>query len=141
MKRVIFSGCIILVLASMVFVGYAEMQKIAISEGNLADLKGKWVGSRTVGMNTLNTDFEISNDSFPVQGKLIFHQVGRPGMPSGTQIDNFKDGKINNNGNLLIKDPFVEVELSLYIDAGKMKLEGNFSTTGGARGTMSFKKK
>jgi hypothetical protein len=43
----IFSGCIVLVLASVVFVSYAEMQKIAISKDNLAELKGQWTGSRS----------------------------------------------------------------------------------------------
>ncbi len=46
MKRLIFSGSIMLLLASMAIVSYAAWQKIAISQSNLADLKGKWVGSR-----------------------------------------------------------------------------------------------
>jgi hypothetical protein len=140
MKRMIFSWCIILVLASMVFVSYAKMEKTAISEGNLADLKGKWVGSRTVGMMTSNTDLEISNDSLPVQGKLIFRDIVIPGRPVQTAIIDFKNGKINDQGNLLIIGPNNEVELSLYKDDGKMKLEGNFSWMV-SRGTMSFKKK
>jgi len=140
MKRMIFSGCIILVLASMVFVSYAEMQKIALSQGNLADLKGKWVGSRTIGPGTLkNTDLEISNDSLPVQVKLIFYNVRRPGKMDTTEIRDFK-GKINDQGNLFHKGPDNEVELSLYKDDGKMKLEGTFFWFG-SKGTMSFKKK
>ena len=140
MKRMIFSGCIILVLASMVFVSYAEMQKIALSQGNLADLKGKWVGSRTLGPGTVkNTDLEISNDSLPVQVKLIFYNVRRPGKMDTTEIRDFK-GKINDQGNLFHKGPDNEVELSLYKDDGKMKLEGTFFWFG-SKGTMSFKKK
>jgi hypothetical protein len=141
MKRMIFSGFIVLVLASMVIVGYAEMQKIAISEGNLADLKGKWTGSRTLGPGTaLNTDLEISSNSLPVQGKFIFYNVRRPGKSGTTETEDFKDGKINDKGNLLITSSNVYVELSLYKDDGKMKLDGDFSW-GPAKGTMSFKKK
>jgi hypothetical protein len=140
MKRMIFPSCIILVLASMVFVSYAKMEKTAISEGNLADLKGKWVGSGTGGMLTFNTDLEIFNDSLPVQGKLIFRDIQRPGRSIYTTIIDFKNAKINDQGNLLIIGPNNEVELSLYKDDGKMKLEGNFFWMG-SRGTMSFKKK
>jgi hypothetical protein len=136
----IFSGCIILVLASMVFVSYAEMQKIALSQANLADLKGKWVGSRTIGPGTAkNTDLEISNDSLPVQVKLIFYDVKKAGKATTTEIKDFK-GKINDQGNLFHKGPDNEVELSLYKDDGKMKLEGTFYWFG-SKGTMSFKKK
>jgi hypothetical protein len=123
----------------MVFASYAEVQKIAISEGNLADLKGKWVGSRTIGPSMVqNTDLEISNDSLPVQGKILFHEVRIRGRGGTTEIIDFKQGKINDQGNLFIKG--AEMELSLYKDGDKMKLEGPFSW-GGVRGTVSFKKK
>jgi hypothetical protein len=141
MKRVILPGGVIVLIISLALGCYAKMEKTAISVGNLADLKGKWVGSRTVRMNTLNTDLEISNDSLPVQGKVIFYQVGRPGVTSMRQIFNFKDGEVNDKGNLLITSSPVELELSLYKDAGKMKLEGDFTSMGGVRGTMSFEKK
>ena len=140
MKRMIFSGCIVLVLASMVFVSYAEMQKIAVSEGNLADLKGKWVGTRSTGPGkTFNTDLEISNDSLPVQCKFRFYDMRKRGKASSEEIRDVK-GKINDQGNLFVKGPDNEVELSLYKDDGKMKLEGNFYWFG-ARGEMSFRKK
>ena len=52
------------------------MEKIAISEGNLAELKGEWIGSRTIGPGTVkNTDLEILNDTLPLQVKLIFYDV------------------------------------------------------------------
>jgi len=140
MKRMIFSGSIILVLVSMVLVSYAEMQKIAISKNNLADLKGKWVGSRNVGPGRdINTELEISNDSLPVQCKFTFYNVRKKGKSDTTEIRDVK-GKINDQGNLFVKGPDNEVELSLYKDDGKMKLEGNFFWFG-AKGTMSFKKK
>jgi hypothetical protein len=140
MMRIIFSGCIILLLASMVFVSYAEMQKIALSKDNLADLKGKWVGSRTIGPGTVkNTEMEISNDSLPLQVKLIFYDVKKPGKASAMEIRDFK-GKINDQGNLFHQGPNNEVELSLYKDDGKLKLEGTYYWFG-SKGTMSFKKK
>jgi len=138
----IFPGCIILVLASMVFVSYAEMQKVALSEGNLADLKGKWTGSRTTeGRIGINTDLEISNDSLPVKGKLIFYNVRKKGagtQSDRTEIHDFK-AKINDQGNLFFQGRNNELELSLYKDDGKMKLDGNFYWFG-SKGTMSFKK-
>lgn len=141
MKRIIFPWGVILVIISIALVSYAKMEKIAISEGNLPDLKGKWTGSRIGGGGMrLNTDLEISNDSLPVQGKLIFYDIMRGGRHGETEIKDFKNGKINDQGNLFIKGSNVEVELSLYNDDGKMKLEGNFFWTG-AKGTMSFKKK
>jgi hypothetical protein len=140
MKRIIFPWGVILLIISMALVSYAKMEKIAISEGNLPDLKGKWTGSRIMGAGTrLNTDFEISNDSLPVQGKFIFYDVMRSGRRGETQIIDFKNGKINDQGNLLITGSNIEVELSLYKDDGKKKLEGNFFWTG-KKGTMSFTK-
>lgn len=140
MKRMISSGCIILVFASMVLVSYAEMKKIALSEGNLADLKGKWVGSRNTGVRMgVNTDLEIFNDSLPVKAKLIFYNFRKSGKSETTEIRDL-EGEINDQGNLFFKGPNNEVELSLYKDDGKMKLEGNFYWFG-SKGTMWFKKK
>jgi hypothetical protein len=143
MKRMIFSGAIILVLASMVFVSHAETQKVALSKDNLADLKGEWRGSRDVqGRGGLDTDLEISNDSLPLEVKLTFYRArkkGRGASAEETQIHNFK-AKINDQGNLFFKGSNSELELSLYKDNGSMKLEGNFYWSGSV-GTMSLKKK
>lgn len=141
MKNMIFLGCIIIVLASMVFVSCATMQKIAISEGNLAQLKGKWTGSRSPDPSlTLITDLEISNDSYPVQGKLIFHEARMPGNFDTTNIIDFKEGTITDKGNLLITESAIKAELSLYKDDGKIWLWGSFSFSGKG-GTMLLKKK
>jgi hypothetical protein len=124
----------------MALMSHAKMEKIAISEGNLQGLKEKWIGSRIMGAGTrLNKDCEISNDSLPVQGKFIFYDVMRSGKRGETQIIDFKNGKINDQGNLLITGSNIEVDLSLYKDDGKKKLEGNFFWTG-KKGTMSFTK-
>ena len=140
MKRIIFPWGVILLIISMVLVSYAKMERIAISESNLADLKGKWIGNRTMGAGvTKNTDLEISNDSLPLECKLTNYDVTFGARSATTVSLNFK-GRINDQGNLLIRGPEIEVELSLYNDDGKMKLEGNFFWMG-VRGTMSFKKK
>jgi len=141
MRRTALSWGVILLIISLALVSYAKMEKIAISKDNLADLKGNWIGSRMVGPGTrLNTDFEISNDSLPIQGKFIFYDVKRSGKASTTQIIDFKNGKINDEGNLLILGSNIEVDLSLYKDDGKMKLEGNYFWMG-VKGTLLFKKK
>jgi hypothetical protein len=140
MKRIIFPWGVIFLIIFMALVSYAEMKKIAISEANLSDLKGKWVGSRTVTpVDTRNTDLEISNDSLPLQCKFTLYGITRYGRGSKT-LDRDLKGKINDQGNLFVKTDNIEVELSLYEDGGKKKLEGNYYWMG-VKGTMSFKKK
>jgi hypothetical protein len=142
MKRIFFPWGIILVILSVALMSYAKWEKIAISKGNLAELKGEWIGSRTIGPGRdFNTDLEILNDTLPVQSKFILYDVTRPGRQRGeTVITDFKNGKINDQGNLLITGNNIEVELSLFEDDGKKKLEGNYFWKGN-KGTMSFKKK
>jgi hypothetical protein len=141
MKRMIFSGCIVFVLASLAFVSYAQMQKIAISKGNLPDLKGNWTGSRSPKPGTnLHTDLEISNDSLPVHGRLTFYDVKKRGK-SDTEIHELKGGKINDKGNLLFEGrASLKLELSLYKEEGAMKLEGQFFASERS-GTISLKKR
>ena len=140
MKRIIFPWGVILLIISIALVSYAKMEKIAVSESNLADLKGKWTGSRTVSTTQVkNTDLEITNDSLPLECKLTNYDVTFGGRSATTVSVDFK-GRINDQGNLLLRGPEIEVELSLYKDDGKMKLEGNYFWKG-VRGTMSLKKK
>lgn len=140
MKRMIFSGCTILFLASMVFVGYAEMQKIAISKDNLAGLKGKWTGSRSPNPGqSFNSDLEISSDGLPVHGKFIFYNVRKRGKTDTTETHELK-GKINDKGNLLFEGRTLKVELSLHKDNGTTKLEGEYFSSE-RHGTISLKKK
>jgi hypothetical protein len=140
MKRIIFSGGIVLFLALIVIASYAEMQKIAISKGNLTELKGKWTGSRspTPGQSW-NSDLEISSDSLPVHAKFIFYNVRKRGKTDTTETHELK-GKINDKGNLLFEGRTLKVELSLHKDGDKMKLEGEYFASE-RHGTISFKKK
>jgi hypothetical protein len=141
MKRMIFSACIILVLASVVFLSYAEMQKIAISKGNVAELKGKWTGTRSPNPGSnFNSDLEIFSDSLPVHGKFTFYNVRKRGKTDTTEIRELKGGKINDKGNLLFQGKAsFKVELSLYKDGDKMKLEGEYFSSE-RHGTISLKK-
>jgi hypothetical protein len=124
----------------MALVSYAKMEKTAITESNLADLKGIWIGMRTYGGNEQkNTNLIISNDSLPLACKFTFYNV-RYGNRPGTTVPVDFLGKINDQGNLLFEGPEINVELSLYKDDGKMKLEGKYFWTG-INGTMWFKKK
>jgi hypothetical protein len=142
MKKIISLWGVVLLIISMTLVGYAKMEKTAISKGNLAGLKGEWVGTRTIGPGRdLNTDLEILNDTLPVHTKFILYDVEKKGRQRGeTLTTEFKSGKINDQGNLLVTGNNIEVELSLFEDDGKKKLEGNFFWKG-TKGTMSFKKK
>ena len=142
MKRMIFSGCIILIFASMVLVSYGAMIREPISSENLPDLKGKWEGWRTfrgVGTRNFRTELEIYNDAIPLQGKLTFHETQTKGMMSGTIIMKFNTGKINDGGNFILESGGNSWEFSLYKDKGKMKLEGDFYYQGGS-GTMILNK-
>ncbi len=143
MRRMILAWSIIFLIISVALVSYGKMEKTAISKDNLADLKGKWTGTRTLtggrgGMQVSNTDLEISSDGLPVQGKIIFQGVVRRGGSETVTID-FKGGKINDQGNLVITGPNIEVELTLSKDGVKMQLEGSFFWAG-AKGTLLFKK-
>jgi hypothetical protein len=143
MKKIIFLWSVVLLIISMTLVGYAKMEKTAISKGNLADLKGKWLGTRTFGPGRdLNTDLEILNDTLPVQTKFTLYDVQKPGarQRGETVTTEFKNGKINDQGNLFIEGSNIEIELSLFEEDGKKKLEGNYFWKG-VKGTMSFKKK
>ncbi len=141
MKRIVYGGVIIQIIILIGMVSYAAMTKQPITVKDLPDLKGKWTGSRIGGGGIrLNADLEISNDSLPVQGKLTFYDISRAGRRGQTEIKDLKNGKINDQGNLLFTGSNVEVELSLYKDDGEMKLEGNYFWTG-RKGTISFTKK
>ena len=93
MRRKTLSWGVLLLIISVALVSYAKMEKIAILKDNLADLKGNWIGSRTIATGErLNTDFEISSDGLPVQGKLIFYDIRRRGKTGTTRVIDFKKG-------------------------------------------------
>ena len=94
MKRMIFSWGVILVILSVALVSYAKWEKIAISKGNLAELKGEWIGSRTIGPGMVkNTDLEILNDTLPVQSKFTLYDMQKlaGGQRPETGIIDFKN--------------------------------------------------
>jgi len=140
MKKIVFWGIFILVFILMGLASYAAMTREPISEGNLSDLKGKWEGWRSVGAShNSRTELEIYNDTLPLKGKFIFHDIKRGDRMSASQTMEFKGGRIE-NGNFYVKGGQNYWELSLHKGDGKMKLEGDFYIRG-AKGTMSLKKK
>lgn len=140
MKKIIFLGVFIQIFILIGLASYAGMTREPISEGNLSDLKGKWEGWRTLaGTRDFRTELEIYNDTLPLKGKFIFHDVKRRGMTSGTNTMEFGEGTIKDN-NFYLKQGENYWELSLHKGDGKMKLEGDFYNKG-ARGTMTFNKK
>jgi hypothetical protein len=80
---------------------------------------------------------EIYNDTLPLKGKLIFHEVKR--KTGGTYTWEFMQGMIKDS-NLYIKRGQNNVELSLHKGDGKMKLEGDLFVEG-YEGTITLYKK
>ena len=138
MKKIVFWGVFILIFL-VGLAGYAAMTKEPITEANLSDLKGKWEGWRTSTGGNFRTELEIDNDTLPLKGKFIFHDVKRQGKMSGTNTMGFEKGRIKDN-NFYIKRGQNEYELSLHKGDGKMKLEGNFSSSV-YNGTITLSKK
>jgi len=145
MKKINIILCCFFFITLVAFVGDAAAQSQPISKSDLSDLKGKWKGERSFATGQRpNTDLEISNDTLPLECKLILYEVQqRAGGAGGrgatrTETREFK-AKINEKGNLYSKGGNFEMELSLYKSDGKMKLEGDFFL-GGSRGTISVKK-
>jgi len=125
----------------MVLVSYAAMTKTPISPSDLPALKGKWEGWRTpaTGGAGLRTDLEILNDTLPLKVKITYHDVKRKGMMSGDLVEEYK-ATINKDGNFYFKSGQNYIELSLYKDDGKMKLDGDLYLMG-FRGKMTINKK
>jgi len=139
MKKIVFFGVLIPIFILIGWVSYAAMTKEPISESNLSDLKGKWEGWRTVNNRNFRTELEIDNESLPLKGKFLFHEIQRKDKMGGTHTLEFKQGIIKDN-NLYLKRGQDEFDLSLHKGDGKMKLEGDFYSMG-HRGTISLNKK
>jgi hypothetical protein len=139
MKKVVIWGVFIPILILVGLASYAAMTKVAISEGNLSELKGKWGGWRTLRGRDFRTELEISNDTLLLKGKFIFHDLQRKGKTSGTYTLEFKQGMIK-DGNLYLEHGQDYFELSLHKDDGKMRFGGDFNSMGHS-GTISLNKK
>jgi hypothetical protein len=87
----------------------------------------------------LRTELEIDNDTLPLKGKFIFHDLQRKGKMSGIHTLEFNQGTIK-EGNLYLKHGQDSFGLALHKGDGKMKLEGDFNSMG-YRGTISLDKK
>ena len=129
----------------MLLAACAPMQKTVITNSNLPTLKGTWSGWTTFSSyqsNPLRTTLEISNDTVPIQGRIILHNfpgIARYfiGIPledvrgDNSVILNFKNGKITDNGTLLGTNGQNFLELTYYYEGEKQKLNGRFYFYGG----------
>jgi len=140
MKRTWLIGLILLLSVFIVSgCATAPITKTSLTERDVTVLKGKWSGTRTVGTTPGGiTDLEIFNDTVPLRGRLLIHgsQLKRSATPV---VLNFGNGRINNEGNLIITDERNEFEFSLYKTDGKMKLEGKYFLAG-FTGTLTLQK-
>jgi hypothetical protein len=136
MKKIVW-GVLIQLLIAIALASCASMPREPISEGNLSYLTGKWEGRRNVRQGTFRVEMEIYNDTLPLKGKFIWHDVKRKG--SGTYTWEFMQGMIKDS-NLYIKRGQNYFELSLHKGDGKMKLEGVFFNEG-YEGTIILYKK
>jgi len=136
MKKIVW-GVLIQFFTLIALASCASMPREPISEGDLSYLTGKWEGRRNVRQGTFRTEMEIYNDSLPLKGKVIWHDVKRKG--SGTYTWEFMEGMIK-DGKLYVKRGQNYVELSLYKGDGKMRLDGVVFTEGYEGTIILFKK-
>jgi len=143
MKKGIILIGVILIFVFMAITSDARYTKKPITPDDLSAMKGKWQGDRVAkdirASGNFPVDLEINNDKLPLQGKLTLHRVMKAGQQERTEIIGLKNSEIK-EGNLVIKGQSVEIELSLYTDDGKMKLEGDYQFQN-LKGTLTVYKK
>jgi len=136
MKKIVW-GVFIQFFILIALASAASMAIEPISEGNISDLTGKWEGKRYTKKGTFRTEMEIYNDTLPLKGKFIWHDVKRKG--GGTYTWDFMQGMIK-DGKFYVKRGQNHFELSLHKGDEKMKLEGVYFTDG-HEGTITLYKK
>jgi hypothetical protein len=106
----------------------ATVPKTAMIPSDLSFLKGEWEGSRDITLERLRsidfTEMEIFNDSIPLKGKIAYAFMGG----SDTRRYSFENGFIDSEGNLSIElTEIIKINLSLYREEKRIKLDGSFS--------------
>ena len=106
----------------------ATVPKTAMTPSDLSFLKGEWEGSRDITLERLRsidfTEMEIFNDSIPLKGKIAYAFMGG----SDTRRYSFENGFIDSEGNLSIElTEIIKINLSLYREEKRIKLDGSFS--------------
>ena len=144
MKRAMMLIGVVLIFLFMAITSDARYTKKPITLDDLPAMKRKWQGDRQFKdiriTGNYPVDLEINNDKLPLQGKLTLHNVKAAGQRERTETIGLKNSEINQEGNLVIKTQSMQIELSLYTDDDKMKLEGDYTFQGG-QATLSVKKK
>jgi len=108
----------------------------SISESDLADLKGKWKGTRYGLGYTAPTEMEIFNTTIPISAAIPFYET-RTGTFTSTLMGELQDGKL-----FLFswsRDEYW-LKLSLRKGNGKMKLVGAYQWGKYGEGTLSLSK-
>ena len=123
--------------------------KTVITKSNLPTLRGKWQGWTTFSAfqsNPILTTLEITNDTVPVQGRIILNNLPRgvadlfpPGAVTagGNVTIDFKNGMISDQGTLIGHTGQNFLELTLSVGE---KMNGWFYYRG-TKGTMDLTKK
>jgi hypothetical protein len=133
-KKILFLTMVILL-----FVGFATAKApfTPISQDDLKDLKGEWIGERLGDRgNFERIDLKINNDSIPVKGEVTLHWekrgIGSKTWPCKGHIE---------NGRLIFlwAKNRRKLDLGLRTGDGEMELEGHI-TNKGFQGTVFLKK-
>jgi len=121
-------GMVLFMLVFLVGACATAPQKVAMTPNDLSLLKGEWQGSRDIRLahaRTIDfTEMEIFNDSIPLKGKIAYAFMGG----SDTRRYSFENGFIDSEGNLSIElTEIIKINLSLYREEKRIKLDGSFS--------------
>jgi len=134
MKRVLSLAMIILFAAGL---AYAKTSIKPITEDDLKDLKGAWIGER-IGHRggAEQVDLFISNDSLPLEGEVTLYWEKRSVAPRTWPCrGHIEDGRLI----FVWAQDNRKMDLKLHTGDGEMKLEGHI-TDKGFRGTVFLKK-
>jgi hypothetical protein len=142
----------VLLLAFVVPTGCATFSsaRTNLAKTNLTILKGAWSGTRDfMTGDSARTLLQIDNDTEPIQGKWTVEGVRAAvgvaaeafvgASPGSTFTIDFKNGHISDQGTFLIIEGRNFVELTLYNEKGRPRLDGWFYYEG-AKGTMTLTK-
>ncbi len=149
MRRLTYLIGISLISVSLTFLDNTEAaERILIAHDNLATLKGVWNGNRILRFTThqAKVDLELYNDVEPLQGKCTFRDIrGKEveafhSAPRAIVDIHFKNAHMNDKGTLLIIEGETSIELSLYSEGKRLKLEGSYQC-GNAGGTIVLYKR
>jgi len=127
MKKILILGGLVLFLALVVLLGCATVPVKSVTQADLPDLKGKWIGNYTTQgfSDTLPLELQINEN---LQGTIVWGQFegGNKSYPYYGRLENGRIVSYWENGHFI---------WNLRKGEGKMKLEGDWKS-GKWGGTM-----